>query len=102
MFGFFFLQIEPKIIFSVEAVSYNMKTHDHLAKLRAVVEGLPKLERVVVIPYIKERDDIDLAASLPAECNATFFPDFVGDESGTVPELVFEQVSWCVPDSDQY
>ena len=59
-----------------------------------MVEGLPKLERVVVIPYIKERAaDIDLAASLPAECNATFFPDFVGDEAGSVPELVFEQVS---------
>ena len=58
-----------------------------------MVEGLPKLERVVVIPYIKGRDDIDLAASLPAECNATFFPDFVGDEEGSVPELVFEQVS---------
>ena len=29
-----FRQIEPKIIFSVEAVSYNLKKHDHLAKLR--------------------------------------------------------------------
>ena len=28
------MQIEPKIIFSVEAVSYNLKKHDHLAKLR--------------------------------------------------------------------
>ena len=34
MYVFLLLQIEPKIIFSVEAVSYNMKTHDHLAKLR--------------------------------------------------------------------
>ena len=31
---FFLMQIEPKIIFSVEAVSYNLKKHDHLAKLR--------------------------------------------------------------------
>ena len=35
-----FLQIRPKVIFSVEAVSYNMKTHDHLGKLRQVVDGL--------------------------------------------------------------
>jgi len=44
-----FLQIQPKVIFSVEAVSYNMKTHDHLVKLRQVVDGLfDALERVVV------------------------------------------------------
>ena len=87
------LQIEPKIIFSVEAVSYNLKKHDHLAKLRAVVEGLPKLERVVVIPYLTgDKADIDLAASLPSQCNATFFPDFIGDDSGSAPEMAFEQV----------
>ena len=57
-----------------------------------------QLERVVVITYLNARADIDLAAALPAECNATFFPDFVGDESGTVPEMVFEQVSWCDQD----
>ncbi len=33
-------KIRPKVIFSVESVSYNMKTHDHLAKLRQVVDGL--------------------------------------------------------------
>ena len=57
-----------------------------------MVEGLPKLERVVVIPYINEKADIDLAVSLPPECNATFFPDFIGDEIGTAPDLAFEQV----------
>ena len=56
------------------------------------MEGLPKLERVVVIPYINEKADIDLAASLPSECNATFFPDFIGDESGTAPDMMYEQV----------
>ena len=64
-----------------------------------MVEGLPKLERVVVIPYINEKADIDLkAASLPSECNATFFPDFVGDDSGTAPDLAFEQVRSCFLD----
>ena len=31
-----FSQIQPKVVFSVEAVSYNMKTHDHLSKLSQV------------------------------------------------------------------
>ena len=30
-----FQQINPKLIFSVEAVSYNMKVHNHLDKLRS-------------------------------------------------------------------
>ena len=62
-----------------------------------MVEGLPKLERVVVIPYINDKADIDLASSLPSECNPTFLPDFVGDESGTAPDLAFEQVPFSHP-----
>ena len=63
-----------------------------------MVEGLPKLERVVVIPYLNARADIDLAAALPAGCNATFFPDFVAEEeSGNPPELTFEQVPFSHP-----
>ena len=31
-----FSQIQPKVVFSVEAVSYNMKKHDHLGKLSQV------------------------------------------------------------------
>ena len=34
-----FSQVKPKVIFSVEAVRYNAKTHDHMAKLRSVVAG---------------------------------------------------------------
>lgn len=34
-----FTQIKPKIIFSVNAVRYNNKIHDHMGKLTKVVEG---------------------------------------------------------------
>lgn len=46
-----FSLINPKVIFSVEAVRYNGKVHDHLSKLRQVVEGLPALEKVVLFPF---------------------------------------------------
>ena len=46
-----FTQIKPKVIFSVEAVRYNNKVHDHLGKLKAVVAGLPDLKRVVLFPF---------------------------------------------------
>ncbi len=55
-----FKQIQPKLIFSVDAVVYNGKTHDHLEKLRQVVLGLPELEKVVVIPYVKKMEDINM------------------------------------------
>ena len=34
-----FSQIQPKLIFSVAAVIYNGKTHDHMEKLTSVVKG---------------------------------------------------------------
>ena len=36
----------------MEAVSYNMKTHDHLGKLSQVVNQLEHVEKVVVIPFV--------------------------------------------------
>lgn len=46
-----FSQISPKVIFSVEAVRYNGKVHNHLSKLHQVVEGLPELEKVILFPF---------------------------------------------------
>ena len=46
-----FSQIQPKVIFSVEAVRYNGKVHPHLSKLQKVVEGLPALEKVILFPF---------------------------------------------------
>ena len=47
-----FQQINPKIIFSVEAVSYNMKTHSHMEKLRSVVNGIgTSLEQVIISKF---------------------------------------------------
>ena len=34
-----FSQIQPKLIFSVEAVVYNGKEHNHMDKLQRVVKG---------------------------------------------------------------
>ncbi|PWZ02084.1 putative acetoacetyl-CoA synthetase [Testicularia cyperi] len=53
--------VRPKILLSVNAVRYNGKVHDHLAKLKSVVDGLEAdrkpdeqaLEAVVVVPYVK-------------------------------------------------
>ena len=46
-----FGQVEPNVLFAVEAYHYNGKSHDVLGKLADMVAGLPSLSRVVVIPY---------------------------------------------------
>ncbi|XP_795289.2 acetoacetyl-CoA synthetase [Strongylocentrotus purpuratus] len=91
-----FKQIKPKVIFSVDAVVYNGKTHDHLAKLKQVVEGLPELEKVVVIPYVRAPAELDLS-DIP---NSAFTSEFLksGQEmDGSYPLLEFEQLPFNHP-----
>ncbi|XP_051958849.1 acetoacetyl-CoA synthetase isoform X2 [Xyrauchen texanus] len=90
-----FSQIQPKLIFSVAAVVYNGKQHDHMEKLQNVVKGLPDLKKVVVIPYVRSRQETDLA-KIP---NSVFLEDFLatGKEGDQDPQLEFEQLPFSHP-----
>lgn len=89
-----FSQIQPKLIFSVEAVVYNGKKHGHLDKLQQVIKGLPDLEKVVVIPYVTSRDKIDIS-KIP---NSVFLDDFLATGRGDqAPQLEFEQLPFNHP-----
>merc|ERR1719383_1494465 len=73
-----------------------MKTHDHISKLTKVVEALPCLEKVVVLPYIHRAEEIDLSGVR----NAVFFEEFLDtglNQDGTVPPLQYEQVPFNHP-----
>ncbi|KAL1921442.1 uncharacterized protein VTP21DRAFT_11158 [Calcarisporiella thermophila] len=85
-----FSQINPKILFSVNAVAYNGRFHDHLAKLKAVVEGLPELEKVVVIPFIEEKP-----CDVSEIRNAVTWDDFLN--KGDDDPLTFEQLPFSHP-----
>lgn len=92
-----FKQISPKLIFSVEAVAYNAKIHNHLVKVKEVVEGLPDLEKVIIIPFVHAQSDIDIdQLDLPSE-KVAFLAEFVGPETGSPPKLTFEQVPFHHP-----
>ncbi|XP_077378882.1 acetoacetyl-CoA synthetase [Festucalex cinctus] len=91
-----FSQIQPKLLLSVAAVVYNGKTHDHLEKLTCVVKGLPDLQKVVVIPYVRDRQDVDLS-KIP---NSVFIDDFLASGRGDgdqLPQLEFEQLPFSHP-----
>ncbi|XP_040843079.1 acetoacetyl-CoA synthetase isoform X4 [Ochotona curzoniae] len=89
-----FSQIQPKLLFSVEAVVYNGKEHSHMEKLQRVVRGLPDLKKVVVIPYVATRETIDIS-KIP---NSVFLDDFLATGMGEqAPQLEFEQLPFSHP-----
>ncbi|HWP94555.1 MAG TPA: acetoacetate--CoA ligase [Gammaproteobacteria bacterium] len=53
-----FGQIRPKVLFAADGYWYNGKAYDSLQRVAAVIEQLPDIERVVIVPYLSERPDI--------------------------------------------
>ncbi|XP_068680491.1 acetoacetyl-CoA synthetase-like isoform X1 [Montipora foliosa] len=87
-----FKQINPKIMFSVDAVRYNNKIHNHLEKLTHVVQSLPDLEKVIVMPFVGKADDIEVSG-VPKSILLSEFTKF-SDEK---PILEFVQVPFNHP-----
>ncbi|KAK1328238.1 hypothetical protein QTO34_011805 [Cnephaeus nilssonii] len=90
-----FSQIQPKLLFSVEAVVYNGRAHGHLDKLsKGGAKGLPDLEQVVVIPYVTPREEVDIS-KVPG---SVFLEDFLAAGRGDqAPQLEFEQLPFSHP-----
>ena len=90
-----FQQIRPKVIFSVEAVSYNMKTHDHLGKLREVVQGIgDSLEKVIIVPFCCNTTE---SQKIILQSKEVLIQDFLQEFAESEPKLVFEQVTFDHP-----
>ena len=53
-----FGQIAPRVLFTCDGYFYAGKTVDSLARIRGVLEKLPSVERVVVVPYVSTQLDI--------------------------------------------
>ncbi len=79
-----FSQIEPKVLFTVDGYLYKNRPFTLLPDVRAVVEAVPSIEQVVVVPYVGDAPDI---RTIPG---AVAYRDFL-DRAPEAP-LVFEQV----------
>jgi acetoacetyl-CoA synthetase len=77
-----FGQIEPKLLFAVDAYYYNGKTHDVLGKLADIVPRLPSLVRTIVIPYVA---DAPAVAGVP---KAVTLAGFTAPFTAATPEFV--------------
>jgi acetoacetyl-CoA synthetase len=84
-----FGQIKPKILFTADGYFYNGKTHDSLGRISGILQELPRIEKVVVIPYVSRRADIASVA------NAVHYDDFISKEKGL--QIKFEQLPFDHP-----
>jgi acetoacetyl-CoA synthetase len=53
-----FGQIQPKVLFSATSYVYSGKEIDCLERVREIVERLPQIARVVIVPYLQEMRDL--------------------------------------------
>ncbi|HZZ92119.1 MAG TPA: acetoacetate--CoA ligase [Usitatibacter sp.] len=55
-----FGQVEPKVLFCCDGYFYNGKTVETLPRIAQIVQHLPTVHHVVVVPYISQRPDVDV------------------------------------------
>jgi len=85
-----FGQIEPKVLFCANGYHYGGKTFDSLERVGGILEQLPSIQQVVVVPYTEFAPDI---SALP---KSVLYGDFKGYDDQP-PELVFEQLPFDHP-----
>ncbi len=83
-----FGQIEPKLLFTADQYGYGGKRFDCLEKIRGVMDRMPSVERVVVVPYSGE------AMDLSGLRNAISWTDFAGTDEHA---LKFEMLPFDHP-----
>lgn len=49
-----FAQIEPKVLIAVDGYHYNGKPYDKTDVVKGIVQALPTLEKVLILPYLNE------------------------------------------------
>ena len=84
-----FGQIEPKVIFTPNGYYYNGKSFDSLARIKHLLEKLPSIQKVVVVPYTDPNPNIE---GIP---NAVLFDDFLSSDAPE--EIAFEQLPFDHP-----
>ncbi|GIY27653.1 acetoacetyl-CoA synthetase [Caerostris darwini] len=89
-------QVNPKILLTVDRFSNNRREIDMLSKVKEIVDNLPSIEKVLIIPSKTDSKLRDISNIR----NSCFLDDFLKlgvDETGSVPEIEFEQVSFSHP-----
>jgi len=79
-----FGQIAPKVLFTADGYSFKGKVLDSLDRISEIVQQIPSIKKMVVVPYTRQKPDISSIE------NAILFDDFKSSKSGLPIE--FEQL----------
>lgn len=82
-----FGQIKPKLLFTADRYQYQGKEYDCLKRVKALVDLLPEIETVIVIPF-------EGKPTLPEVSHAMSWNDLLVSDP---PELTFEQLPFDHP-----
>ncbi len=81
-------QIGPKVLFTVDGHLYRGKAIDDLENVEHIAKKIPSLEKVVIVPYLRERPEIGNIE------NAVLLDDFTANVGETIE---FEQLPFNHP-----
>jgi len=85
-----FGQIKPKILFTVDGYFYRNKEFNIISNVKAVVDAIPSIEKVIVVSYISQgKPDISSIT------NAVHWDDFISKDED--PTLEYEQLPFDHP-----
>ncbi|MFQ5413173.1 MAG: acetoacetate--CoA ligase [Phycisphaerae bacterium] len=70
-----FGQIAPRVLFAADGYSYNGKHIDSMQRVAGIVERIPSIEHVVIVPFTEDAPDVSNVT------HATMWHDFLGAAS---------------------
>jgi len=73
-----FGQIEPRVLFAADGYYFKGRALDSLAKVAEIADIIPSIEKVVVVPYTRERADIGAIGA------AVHFGDFCANDASDI------------------
>ncbi len=71
-----FGQISPKVLFTADGYRFGGKNFDSLGRVRRVLEAIPAIERVIVVPYLEASPDVGFSG------RAVTWSDFLAGPPG--------------------
>ena len=84
-----FGQIEPRVLVCCDGYFYNGKTIETLARIAEIMQSLPSVQKVVVVPYVSAKPDVSIVP------RAVALEDFIGQFRAR--NVVFRRVPFNHP-----
>ena len=84
-----FGQIQPKVLFAADGYFFKGRALDSLARVAEIVQQIPTLEKLVVVPYTQDRPELGMIPQ------AELYADFKSSEGGL--EIDFAQLPFEHP-----